>query len=257
MIGVEVVLSNAPKERGILFSGEMVKAILAGRKTCTRRIVKVQPPAGFDRVTVMPISTETAWSNDETLQTFTKAVRSNSDPVKPKDVWLRCPHGEVGDRLWVREKWVETDTPEGTPIIAYCAGGTIPIGNDGKGKPDYLIHEWADKYGTPKTDSWRSPIHMPRWASRITLEITGVKVERLQDISEEDAKAEGITSRLVNDPMFKPDTVEFQSPLGWCPTAKVALEYIWDAMHGPDSWKANPWVWAISFKRIDDARAVA
>lgn len=91
---------------------------------------------------------------------------------------------------------------------------------------------------------------MPRSHSRITLEITGVRVERVQDISEEDAKAEGVVSKPINDPMFKPEAVEFQSPLGWCSTAKTAFEHLWGSINGPDSWAANPWVWVVSFKKL-------
>jgi len=211
------------KERPIIFSAPMVRAILAGAKTQTRRVVK---PAGWD-----PASAE-----------YGKA-RIGVHPNAPKmglqayfhhlesDTWhgVGCPYGKHGDRLWVREAW--DFIAEGDPGTPSCAG----------------IRYWADagyQLRTPPSTynpllyrEWRvrPPIHMPRWASRITLEVTGVRVERLQKISEADAIAEGVTAGKYRG-------LE----------RAVARTYsdLWEQMHGPNSWAANPWVWVVEFKRL-------
>jgi hypothetical protein len=152
--------------------------------------------------------------------------------VKPQAMgqWgpvVPCPYGQPGDRLWVREAW--DFIPEGDPGTPSCAG----------------IRYWADagyELRTPPSnynpmlygkERVRPSIHMPRWASRITLEVTGVRVERLQDISEADARAEGIS---------RAD----------CPDWHATTDYraLWESIHGPGSWAANPWVWVVEFKRV-------
>ena len=179
------------KERPILFSGPMVRAILDGSKTQTRRVAKE-----FDE---MP-------NLDGILQRF---PRQNG-----------CRHGSPGDRLWVRETWAHerdgTGCPDDTGVL-YRA--TDP--------------GWDDE-GTGLR--WRPSIYMPRWASRITLEITAVRVERLQSISEADARAEGVT----------PNAFE-QTSDNW---GGVLYRRLWEQINGPGSWHANPWVWAITFQRL-------
>lgn len=179
------------KERPILFSGPMVRAILDGRKTQTRRIVKPQPTN--DYVTFMPLSSELV------------GVTKHGGPIDNRG-WLHCPYGKTGDRLWVRETWCPDVEPY---TFRYKADGGEPL------------------------ERWRPSIHMPRWASRITLEVVSVRVERLQDISEEDALAEGIT--LVER--------------GTSPVDQ--FNKLWESINGPGSWEANPWVWVVSFKRIE------
>ena len=192
------------KEKPILFSGPMIRAILANTKTQTRRIFKP------DRMT---------W--DANGRYTTHAMRggelsiTGSGPFKPSS-WLHyCPYGQPGDRLWVRESFARVPTACGSEDIVFAA--------------DY--QDGSDRAaGVRYTPS----IHMPRAVSRITLEITGVRVERLQDISEADAIAEGV----YTDPA--------------CP-AYDAYAQLWDEINGLGSWEANPWVWVVGFHRINGA----
>jgi hypothetical protein len=212
------------KERPILFSAQMVRALLAGTKTQTRRIMKPQPaddiaPANFP---------------NHLVQGWVSTI-----PHKyGNTVVHRCPYGQAGDRLWVREKFAEADLPDGTPVIAYCAGGCIPVGR--KDDQDYLIHDWAIP-DAPEPDRWKPSIHMPRWASRITLEITGVRVERLQSISEADAEAEGAYPTL--HPL---DSVR----LGATGTSKEGFRQIFEYIKGAGSWGENPFVFVIELERV-------
>jgi hypothetical protein len=174
------------RERPILFSAPMVRAILDGRKTQTRRLARVTHP----------------W-------------------FKPGDI-RGCPHGEPGDRLWVRETWGQ-DTSGKVWYRASCEEGNTP------------------NYG------WRPSIHLRRRDSRIDLEVTGVRVERLQAISHEDARAEGVMSMSESE-------VRSMTPKGrtWTRGPAVArFECLWDAINGKRSaWASNPWVWVIDFKRV-------
>lgn len=198
-------------ERPILFSGPMVRALLDGRKTQTRRIVKLDVPADADEVFF--------WSGEELRR---KGWRNVSEPGlwarrNGRDGYIsfigRCPYGVPGDQLWVRETWCRADTPSG---FAYCAD--TPAGSDQRGM------------------GWRPSIHMPRIASRLTLEIADVRVERLQAISEADAEAEG-----VQDPSLVPILGAFWS-------SRDGYARLWEHINGKGSWAANPWVWAVSFR---------
>ena len=204
------------KERPILFSALMVRALQEGRKTQTRRIVQ---PA--------PISNSTCGP----LISFNHGTPEWSFGLQDQDArglrWWRCPYGVVGDVLWVREAWqsdVEdgprkpSDIPKGRPFF-YAAGGAKDAGQL-----------------AVKCAGWRPSIHMPRWASRITLQITNVRVERLNDCSEADAIAEGMT---------------FPEGLQWGNNPREAYASLWNHINGPGSWDANPWVWAVSFEVID------
>lgn len=197
------------KERPILLNVEMVRAVLGGRKTQTRRIMKVQPDSpGYG----LRFITE-SFNNRDTGKYFW----SQSDGCginKPRSKPFSCPFGAVGDRLWVRETWARYNIDQDTHDIAYRA--TTP-------------DDW------PKEGRWRPSIHMPRWASRITLEITGVRVERLKCISEEDARAEGAPTEccVIGDKHF------------------LGFRTLWRSIYGEESWQANPWVWVIEFKRVE------
>ena len=203
------------KEKPILFSGPMIRAILANTKTQTRRIFKP------DRMT---------W--DANGRYTTHAMRggelsiTGSGPFKPSS-WLHyCPYGQPGgDRLYVRETWAAPHAYDHLPPRL------IP--------QDAHIHYAAteDRGGL----LWRPSIHMPRWASRITLEVTGVRVETLQDIDLADALAEGIsdTGALILDSAGN----EQGGPI-----AEYAV--LWEQINGPDSWAANPWVWVVEFRRL-------
>lgn len=190
------------KERPILFSGAMVRAILGGSKTQTRRIVKL----GMD---------------------------SCGDPIHATDPRLPCPYGQPGDRLWVRETFGIFDS-EGTEFAG------IP-----KEKPRGFHVVWAADCPAPVTETFRfrPSIHMPRWASRITLEVTAVRVERLQEISEEDAKAEGVT--IQDDARITSLAIAGEA-------GPAQLEYfaLWQSINGPGSWAANPFVWVVEFRRL-------
>jgi len=197
-------------ERPIIFSAPMVRAILDGRKTQTRRVLKPQP---------------------------VQAAGPFSDVLIGGD---RHPY-RVGDTLWVREAFAlghyydDEDKPIGDLRPFYAA--TMDVGR--WYDPD--ADQWRDR---PR---WRPSIHMPRWASRITLRVTDVRVERLQDISEQDAIAEGV---LVGQ---LPGC--FHSGIGrldveWRSTAPHAFEHLWESINGPGTWDANPWVAAISFERL-------
>jgi hypothetical protein len=204
------------KERPILFTGAMVRALLSGDKTQTRRIVKPQP-AVSDAGNLMG-----EW------------LRRPLDGLllpKLQDIAIHCPFGQPGDRLWVRESFWGCDLPGfgDQPCVVYDDEWV------GKEYQPAAARPWARKFG-------RIPsIHMPRDCSRILLEITAMRVERLQDISEADAAAEGWQRRpeLSDDP-----TVHADAARDW-------YSDLWESINGAGSWAANPWIWVIEFKRID------
>lgn len=207
------------KERPILFSGPMVRAILEGRKSQTRRIVKPQP----ERLQVYD-----ATVRDGVCQFY--GVGRSSQFADSLDV--QCPCGVPGDRLWVRETWQHTVATDSDCCVCYAADLSSRHSlADQCGQGDFVaVGEQCEPLHVGK---WRPSIHMPRWASRITLEVVGVRVERLQDISEADAVSEG---------------VDFISVGGV--GAKDVFESLWESINGEGSWHANPWVWAIEFGRV-------
>jgi hypothetical protein len=187
------------KSRPILFSAQMVRTILDGSKTQTRRVAKLN----YSGRVKLPGSSLNWHLGD------------------PNAV-LACPYGQPGDQLKIRETWKAdqiwddfkpSQIPKGEPILYAAdehATGIVPFAW-GRGRPS---------------------IFLPGWASRITLEITGIRVERLQDISEEDAKAEGV----LNDEHVTP---------------RIRYQWLWEHINGPGSWDKNPWVWVVTFKRIE------
>ncbi|MCU2337811.1 hypothetical protein N8Q16_16095 [Enterobacter hormaechei subsp. steigerwaltii] len=210
------------KERGIIFNGEMVRAILDGRKTQTRRIMKVQPSDGFH-------PTHNGYDLDLNAHWYTPGVVDKNGCLQPakKDVFgvadenegYTCPFGAVGDRIWVRETFCavpDHEEPAGCSALLYAADGNGPYGK------------------------WTPSIHMPRWASRLTLEITGVRVERLRDLSEDDAKSEGITPSSGG---VLP---------GW--EYRINFRDLWMSIYGADNWETNPWVWVIEFKVVPNVQ---
>ncbi|HBR5527454.1 TPA: morphogenetic protein [Klebsiella pneumoniae] len=224
------------KERGMIFNGEMTRAILDGRKTQTRRIMKVQPSEDF---TPMNMALETDYKarwytpgvvdKDGYLQPASKKVFG----VSNENEGYSCPFGAVGDRIWVRETWARYNIDQNSHDIAYRA--TTPA-------------DW------PEEGRWRPSIHMPRWASRILLEITNVRVERLNAISEEDAEAEGIDMEALYDSQDCYDCIADHNMTGR-PTVTGAFKYLWESIYGEEGWKSNPWVWVIEFKRIEGGAA--
>lgn len=243
------------RERPILFRGDIVRAILEGRKTVTRRPVK------FDRVPRCASDCAGPEPEHSYVNFGLRGPHAKYMSVPCKDgasQRIFCPYGDPGDRLWVRETWWNAEAypvtgPSGEPLPAekshlvhYAADGDPP-NTPNRHYPRGLCNgafAAPDPYA-----SWikRPSIHMPRWASRLTLEVTGVAVERLQDITEEQARAEGV--QRDNAPC---DHVRYTCAEVKClgPGYRSAFAGLWDAIHGGTdfSWKANPWVWVVSFK---------
>ncbi len=209
------------RDRPILFSAPMVRAILAGTKTQTRRVVKL-------------------WQFAEPI---------NKGPFMPADLGClpdftyyrrTCPYGQPGDRLWVREAWrapAEFNSVKPSDLRAPCDGFL--------GTP--VIHE-ATRHESVQFGKLRPSMFMPRWASRINLEITGVRVERLQDISEADAQAEGVTPKW--EPGCSGRLMEALGGFSFRPAASAYAD-LWEQINGPESWAANPWVWVVEFKPLE------
>lgn len=236
------------KERPILFSGEMVRAILDGRKTQTRRVVKTQPEQQ---------STGWAWRHRQLdaghCHTDLDAMVRLMEPL--------CPHGQPGDRLWVREAHLLDPPHDGTwGYYDYTDGAIENISAIPKRfrNPKHVLYRASDD--KPETLRWRPSIHMPRWASRIALEVTGVRVERLHDISEEDAKAEGVSPTVFDEfdiaelVTNEPESVDAELLKQLGPgqiTAKTNFAMLWDEINGKKHpWASNPWVWVVSFRRV-------
>lgn len=227
------------KERPILFSGPMVRAILEGRKTQTRRVVK--PPLWWEGHRITGTTPHGRSSRYQDILSSWDGGRQ-----------MFCPRGQPGDRLWVKEafgfdaaydhvkprdiremaelknRMIETRHNKGFPH-----GGSIVLAHKADWTPDY-VHRW------------RSSRFMPKWASRLTLEVTGIRVERLQDISEEDARAEGVQCSGC-------ESTEHRH----CDNLGQKFRQLWESIHGPGSWDRNPWVWAITFEEIPQAPAQA
>lgn len=223
------------RERPILFSAPMVRAILDGRKTQTRRIVK---PA--------PVS-----NPREPLISFNHGVPEYSFGLDDRDArglrWWRCPYGVPGDVLWVRETWGVGNRPcphngwvDGIEYRADCVDDCAPPLHD-------IIP--ADVEADSIRAGWRPLIHMPRWASRIALRVTDVRIERLNDISAEDADAEGFGGDYPHRVM--PDVFPYRED-GWGHLSlPECYARLWEHINGPSSWDANPWIWVVSFERAD------
>lgn len=249
------------KERPILFSGAMVRALLSGSKTQTRRVAKSLPEG---TVTVEPASP--GWN------AMGLAVCLESS--------VRCPYGEPGDRLWVRETWAYngqasrntgpkdkrregyvTYAADNAKVTHYFGDGPmllcpeqhLPAQREDEDEFDWLARK--DEYLTKYFRRMRPSIHMPRWASRITLEVTGVRVERLNEITDADAKAEGI--QRVHG--FDVPAAMGSLPEGtwsypnnenrWWTSPASAYRALWESINGEGSWSTNPWVWVVSFTR--------
>lgn len=210
------------KERGMIFNAEMVRAILDGRKTQTRRPVK------------FPVHDRNLGCELAGNELAGELSAGN---------YLNSAFGKPGDRIWVRETWNKY-------------GGLLTYRAD---------HDWIDdmRKETVCTAKWVPSIHMPRWASRILLEITDVRVERLNAISPEDAESEGLERTNFTGFGDEPRLPSYPEPdVYFDPLKKQWKEYppeafagLWESIYGEGSWKANPWVWVISFKRVEGGAA--
>lgn len=227
------------KERPIIFTTNMVRSILDGRKTQTRRIIKArdQPylETEIDEVAFSPVNgwcvrrpfiTQESMTCYEVTQTF------------------KCPYGQPGDILYVKETFRKYNhiTQEGgllgESVLEYKADGHgALVEHDGDG---CIIYK---KNGEEKLISWTSPRFMPKEAARTWLQVTDIRVERVQDISEEDAMAEGV-EKYHNTDWYK----RYGSDDHWCATAYASYAYLFETINGKDAWNANPWVWVITFR---------
>jgi len=228
------------KERPILFSAPMVRAILDGRKTMTRRVVKPQP---FE---THPSGAEYQGLNGNGDHLFYPAgdLDDGTERAYEHDSGVRkCPYGQPGDRLWVRETWGVGTRPD--PFDGWRDGveyraDQAYLTDDIELLPLYPVTLPDDVELDSYKEGWHPSIFMPRWASRITLEITGVRVERLQEVSEDDAKAEGVEHISVG---------VMPRQAAW--TCRQDFSRIWDRINGKKyPWDSNPWVWVIEFKRL-------
>lgn len=233
------------KELPILFCASIVRAILSGQKTVIRSAVKDDP------VNVIALIDR----DDKPKNKFGLCLTDHNVINKHSS----CPYGTPGDRLWVRETWADANM-DGAPVLAYRADGGIRDlmeeesflndrgafnYDDPRSKP-YQFCCWVDDLIAGAEARWRPPAHMPRWASRILLQITDVRVERLQDISEEQVIAEGIGLSICQQSLETPQT-RHQSKL----TAVHDFAGLWDSINGAGAWDSNPWVWVAEFKRVE------
>lgn len=259
------------KERPILFNTEMVQAILDGRKTQTRRQLKPELQSLISELSYNDDHGE----NDPVDFGYEKHFAEDEKTILPEEwiVWLsdykaegcitlgQCPFGKIGDLLWVREAflpdpecdsehWNDEDSDHTYYSWDGCGGNPseLPIALR---RPDYCIYRASCDYADEIL--WKPSIHMPRWASRLTLEITDIRVERLQDISEEDAQNEGIIRKrhVWSDPEYPLDDVGYLSysnakRIHSCPI--FAFKDLWNSIY--QNWDANPWVWVVEFKVV-------
>lgn len=202
--------------RPILFSTEMVKAILEGRKTQTRRVVKPQPdPDGLHNHTKFPMSIDSRYD----LEGWCGTVDNTGETKQ-----FRCPYGEEWDLLWVREAWAYQTYWNGLRVES------LPI--------------YKASYGPePTAWNWKPSIHMHKSVARIWLQIEEIKVERVQAINEENSISEGITFDKDSGYFYAGSHAMGQS-------AYACFRNLWKSINGPDSWDANPWIWVIKFKVV-------
>lgn len=212
-------------ERGMIFNGEMVRALLDGRKTQTRRIIK-DCMVGRDQISKF-------------IQIGKKFIGCYPEGV-PELIRECCPYGVPGDRIWVREAFRVHSRATDLATLVYKASER----NSWTEQTHRVPISVCNKPATP--DKWTPSIHMPRWASRITLEITSVRVEQLKSISEEEARSEGV-ARLREGfwKHYQPGWTQHQL------SARGSFATLWDSIFGSGEWDRNPWVWVVEFNRIE------
>lgn len=276
------------RERGILFSAPLVKALLAGAKTQTRRLIKPQPVRQLPNERELPSPTGEPWTIRRDLgwrwqrsKNWSCFVADNAHAPFAEHLANHCPYGVPGDRLWVRETWgdrgcavtlhgggesnhrafihyLADDSKREIPLTRKqfdelgkrhlheqdaCPKVTGDEGSDERWASSEAYSDWLRAFWTKS----RPSIFMPRWASRITLEVTEVRVQRLHDISEDDAKAEGVErlQHVADDqPLLSGGTAGDRPHV-------LAFSVLWDDINGERaSWASNPWVWCVSFRRL-------
>ena len=235
------------KERPILFSAPMVRAILDGKKTQTRRVVKSSRANNAE-----------LWRRfgDEPL--LWESLVKGENGAYEHDWFTKCPYGTVGDQLWLRESWQYANwTDDGYPFIRFQADGVVLL-------RDNVPSEWSEQVnatwatlseldnfmvdGIAADRRWRPSIHMPRWASRINLLIKSIRVERLNEISEDDAKAEGVEPFFsTHQSIGRDQTMTTGERISDC-EHRASFACLWDDIHGDNSWQQNPWVWVVEFE---------
>lgn len=226
------------KERPILFTGPMVNAILAGRKTETRRIVKVRQGERLG-----------CYSTDGVHGVELVYADSDGDPLDREGP--KCPYGSPGDRLWVKETWqaihVSIDLETGSGDDVEAAAKIPPDSADGYWGVAYRATDrQADESKEDRGFAWRPSIFMPRWASRLTLDVVSIRAERVQDIDAAGAIAEGVD-------VFKRGNLYYLPGNGDLGVSgpRTAYSLLWDSIHGRSAWEENSWVWVVGFQRRD------
>lgn len=244
------------KERFVLLNSVMVQAVLEGIKTVTRRPLNPQPELIID-------------AEKHSTYKYRGGLYALDMYPENSNILNKCPFGKIGDRLWVRETWAPVNL-NGEIAIAYRADEKVIrleeirsfLDEDGfvnYGDPrleNYEFSAWADDLFSGVEGNWKPSIHMPRWASRIVLEITNIKIERVNKITETEAMAEGITFTDYGKNKFN-----IQHP-GWLwkpsnsheeclYTAKNAFANLWIHTYGAEAWDSNIWVWVIEFKVVE------
>lgn len=220
------------KDRPILYSGPMVRGILEDRKSQTRRIVKYNSAIGG----IHPAVSSIVHRGDGRFGfEASEALKRQYCTTFPLHA-IRCPYGQPGDRLWCRETWRADGL--GTDCLRVASRETI--------KENLCYRADFDASEIEAHIRWKPSIFMPRWASRITLEVTAVRVERLQEISREDAIAEGIFfDEHLDGYVSDSDGRSFHGS-----DPRISYMHLWNSINGPGSWDINPWVWVLSFRRI-------
>lgn len=236
------------KERPILFKSEMVQAILHGRKTQTRRVMKVQPPSEGYRLAHIACTTGDKSKIGKHHWVKTEGINI----IESDENYFVSPFGYAGDELWVRETWADVNSEEG-PSIMYRADGDVISWQDFSSEfgPDYgaglsMNYEkypgsytmwWSDLMNGEDGHSWKPSIHMPRWASRIQLLIKDVRVERVQNITPNDCRSEGVRSIARSEMSYLKN-----------------FQKLWNGINEKRGfgWAANPWVWVVEFENLND-----
>ncbi|SBW72409.1 morphogenetic protein [Klebsiella pneumoniae] len=263
------------KERGMIFNSEMVRAILSNRKKQTRRIMKVQPES--NQLGLLLITDSTRHSDIGKYHW----AESNATGNHVRSKLFSSPFGAVGERIWVRETWATLGNEDGCYVDwedNLCKGdersaARIYRASCEQRPGDYGL--WSipdDAYWKPHTKehkfegAWRPSIHMPRWASRILLEITDVRVERLNAISEEDAQREGVHTEVwdqtvvarnyaARDEFFQFWSEDMPHYVEMNQLYRSSFRSLWESIYGAENWLATPWVWVIEFKHVEGGAA--